>query len=187
MKKLRRKEGITLIALVVTIVVLIILAGISIHLVLGDNGIVEKTKLGKENMEKAQQEEKDDLLEVSNEMDFYIASSSREPRKATVLYEGELTGGDVTFLNGHSVDEFDAIRFIYGMKREESSWDNLAEVEYSKTCWNFAMEHASTNPWTISMCGFNDREISLDNLSKTGFSIGTRREYSIAMIYGVNY
>ena len=39
---LNNKKGITLIALVVTVVVLIILAGVSINTVLGDNGIIKK-------------------------------------------------------------------------------------------------------------------------------------------------
>ena len=44
-KNLKNKQkGITLIALVVTIVVLLILAGISISLVLGNNGLISKTK-----------------------------------------------------------------------------------------------------------------------------------------------
>lgn len=38
------KNGITLVALVITIVVLLILAGLSINLVFGDNGIVKKAK-----------------------------------------------------------------------------------------------------------------------------------------------
>lgn len=45
--KSNRKEkenAVTLIALVVTIVVLLILAGVSINLVLGDNGIITKAK-----------------------------------------------------------------------------------------------------------------------------------------------
>ena len=37
---MRGKRGITLIALVITIIVLIILAGVSIQLLLGENGII---------------------------------------------------------------------------------------------------------------------------------------------------
>ena len=46
--KNRRQNGITLIALVVTIVVLIMLATVSINAVLGQNGIIKKTKQAKE-------------------------------------------------------------------------------------------------------------------------------------------
>ena len=40
----KKERGITLVALVVTIVVLLILAGVSISMVLGNNGIVNKAK-----------------------------------------------------------------------------------------------------------------------------------------------
>ena len=46
---LKANKGITLVALVVTIIVLIILAGVSIALVLGDNGIVQRAKEGAHN------------------------------------------------------------------------------------------------------------------------------------------
>ena len=54
---LKGQKGITLVALVVTIIVLIILAGISISLVLGDNGIVTKAKAGRTNYQTAANEE----------------------------------------------------------------------------------------------------------------------------------
>ena len=44
----KNENGITLIALIVTIVVLIILAGISIGAIVGDNGIISKSKEAKE-------------------------------------------------------------------------------------------------------------------------------------------
>ena len=47
-------KGITLIALVVTIIVLIILAGISINLILGDNGIITKAGEAQKAQEKAE-------------------------------------------------------------------------------------------------------------------------------------
>ena len=41
---MKKNKGITLVALVVTIVVLLILAGVSINSVLGENGIIIKEK-----------------------------------------------------------------------------------------------------------------------------------------------
>jgi len=63
-ENLKNKKGITLIALVVTIIVLIILAGVSISLVLGDNGIVTKAKEAKQNMQVAANEEQASLANV---------------------------------------------------------------------------------------------------------------------------
>lgn len=56
MKK-KRNSGITLIALVVTIVVLLILAAITLNLVLGNNGIIARTKDAKEKNEIAEEKE----------------------------------------------------------------------------------------------------------------------------------
>ena len=42
------EKGITLIALVVTIVVLLILAGISISMLTGENGVITQARLSKE-------------------------------------------------------------------------------------------------------------------------------------------
>ena len=46
-------KGVTLIALVITIIVLLILAGVSIATLLGENGIINKAKLAKEETEKS--------------------------------------------------------------------------------------------------------------------------------------
>lgn len=42
--KLKQKNGITLVALVVTIIILLILAGVVIGAISGDNGILKKAK-----------------------------------------------------------------------------------------------------------------------------------------------
>ena len=46
---MRKEQGITLIALVVTIVVLIILAGVSILMLTGENGIIKRAQDAREN------------------------------------------------------------------------------------------------------------------------------------------
>ena len=63
MFKTKEKSGITLIALVITIIVLLILAGVSIVMLTGNNGILTQAKLAKENTAKAAQKENEDLLE----------------------------------------------------------------------------------------------------------------------------
>ncbi len=53
-KELNNSNGITLIALVITIIVLLILAGISISMLSGDNGILQRATTAKENTERAE-------------------------------------------------------------------------------------------------------------------------------------
>ena len=55
--KTKEMKGITLIALVITIVVLMILAGVSINTVLGDDGIIKKAKEAAETTKRASAEE----------------------------------------------------------------------------------------------------------------------------------
>ena len=62
---LKNKKGITLIALVVTIVVLLILAGVSINLVLDNNGIIAKSKDAKNNAIESDEKEKVEMAYVS--------------------------------------------------------------------------------------------------------------------------
>ena len=53
----RNNDGITLIALVVTIIVLLILAGVTISTLTGDNGLIQKAGESKKTTEKAREEE----------------------------------------------------------------------------------------------------------------------------------
>ncbi len=56
-----KEKGITLVALIITIIILIILAGISLNLTLGENGLFQMALKAKENMELAQVEEQEKL------------------------------------------------------------------------------------------------------------------------------
>ena len=64
MSKYKNNKGITLVALVVTIIVLIILAGVSISLVLGQDGVVQKAKSGRDNYAEAARLENEQLANV---------------------------------------------------------------------------------------------------------------------------
>lgn len=58
---LKGQKGITLVALVITIIVLIILAGVSIALLVDQDGIINKAKNGKQNYQLAANEEADTI------------------------------------------------------------------------------------------------------------------------------
>mgnify|MGYP004469498975 CR=1 FL=1 len=57
----KKQAGITLIALVITIIVLLILAGVSIAMLTGNNGILTQAKLAKENTALAKEDEENKL------------------------------------------------------------------------------------------------------------------------------
>ena len=61
------ERGITLVALVITIVVLIILSTVTISTVLGDNGLINQAKKNKNNVLESVGEEEDDINKVTEE------------------------------------------------------------------------------------------------------------------------
>ena len=69
-KKLKNKQekGITLIALVVTIIIMLILAGISIKLAIDNNGVIENAKEAKDQYEQAQANDESGLNDLSSEL-----------------------------------------------------------------------------------------------------------------------
>lgn len=85
-----RQKGITLISLVITIIVLLILAGVSTKLIIGNNGILVKSKQAKEDYEISEYEEaigfskveakinKKDLKEVLKANDMFKESDIKD-------------------------------------------------------------------------------------------------------------
>lgn len=61
---LKGQKGITLVALVITIIVLIILAGVSIALLVDQDSIINKAKNGKQNYQIAANEEANTISDL---------------------------------------------------------------------------------------------------------------------------
>ncbi len=78
LKKGNKQSGITLVALVVTIVVLLILAGISINLILDNNGITKKAQEGKEKYANASANEQEQLDTVESDIDKVLGIDKSE-------------------------------------------------------------------------------------------------------------
>ena len=73
---MKKNKGITLVALVVTIVVLLILAGVSINLVLGDNGIITKAKEAQRKSAEASQNDLIGMNELAQQLGEKINGST---------------------------------------------------------------------------------------------------------------
>ena len=63
-QKLKQNKGITLVSLVVTIILIIILAGISIKLLFGDSGIINRAKEGQVVLDVATAQERLELVKT---------------------------------------------------------------------------------------------------------------------------
>ena len=72
---MKKNKGITLVALVVTIVVLLILAGVSINLVLGNNGIIAKAKDAQRESAEASQNDLKGMNSLIEQMESTLNGS----------------------------------------------------------------------------------------------------------------
>ena len=83
-ERMKRNNGITLISLVVTIVVLIILAGVTINLTIGENGLFRKAQFAKDEYGNAVISEEEEL----NELYAYLAKDGSLPENTEDTEEG---------------------------------------------------------------------------------------------------
>ena len=101
---LKNKKGITLVALVVTIVVLLILAGVSINLVLGNNGIIAKAKDAETKSAEASQNDLKGINGLVSEMEGALAGNNGGETQTPEITIGEVkvvtnsdgTGSEIT-------------------------------------------------------------------------------------------
>ena len=77
---MKRNKGITLIALVITIIVLLILAGVAIAMLSGENGILRKATEAKTKTEEMQKNEEESLGDMEIEMHFLTNNSKYKCR-----------------------------------------------------------------------------------------------------------
>ena len=94
-KRLNTSKGITLIALVITIIVLLILAGVAIAMLSGENGILKKAAEAKTKTEQAQTNETEHLESYED-----IINEKIDGTKTVKSYKGKIiTGNNATLID----------------------------------------------------------------------------------------
>ena len=92
---MRDTKGITLIALIITIIVLLILAGISITMLVGENGLIGKANWAKFVTEYGTVKEGKDLYEIEHTMEK--ETGKKENKK--IATTGEIQGAKLSATN----------------------------------------------------------------------------------------
>ena len=106
-EKIEANKGITLIALVITIIVLLILAGVSIAMLTGENGILTQAQNAKNRTAEAEAQEREDLDKqnelISNAIGLPETSDTKPflPQGATVTNNQLNTGVTIRDANGN--------------------------------------------------------------------------------------
>ena len=97
---LKRQKGVTLIALVITIIVLLILAGVTIAMLTGENGILSKAQKAKDSTEEAKERENAELKVVE---DYLSGQSTQVGEKVQDLISIKEDGIEDTNEDGSKV------------------------------------------------------------------------------------
>ena len=157
---LKKQKGITLVALVVTIVVLLILAGVSINLVLGDNGIVKKAQEAKRKSGEASQNDLTSMNELAKELEDVIDGTGNNDNESKFMKENTKVtypDGDVWIPEGFKIAEDSALTVQGGVVIEDKDgnqfvWVPVATIaDYKRTAYSTNIETEETDTTTNSV------------------------------------
>ena len=170
---MKKEKGITLVALVVTIIVLLILSGVTVAMLAGQNGILTQAQNAKKATEAAAQEENSALSSLE---DYMITDGSYN--KETGVNEPRLLSGmkEVMFKLPSGSDKGQAI------KQGETGFDESNWYNYKESKWaNAVTEDGSYWVW-IPRFAYKITYKNASNKSQGGtveikFLLGTTDEY----------
>ena len=144
-----KQKGITLIALVITIIVLLILAGVSIATLTGENGILTRANEAKEATEQAEQDELAMLNDLNNLMGNYVESEEgfdgevNSPKLSSGMIPVKYENGK--WLKADESNEGNSW-YKYGTGADDKRWANIVTVkENVRDSYTNAAENTEIN------------------------------------------
>ena len=126
---LSNKRGITLIALVITIIVLLILAGVTISMVVGDNGIVSKASNSATETKKAEARDSLEMAIATLETEFVSAHLS------TFLSLDPAVNGYLTIENLNAELAKYNYKIISGSFGTGNNWIEITTINSNTATW----------------------------------------------------
>ena len=166
---MKNNKGITLVVLVVTIVVLLILAGVSINLVLGNNGIIAKAQEAKTKQAEASENDLEGMSDLEDEMDKQlgtydplkkIPTKTLEEAKVDFVKEKtkvEFSDGNVIIPEGFKIADVPASKVQDGVVIEDKDrnqfvWVPVATIaDYKRTAYSTDVATEETDTATNSI------------------------------------
>ena len=197
------QRGITLIALVVTIVVLLILAGVSINAIFSENGIINKARDAQNKMDQATQNDLDELNdldkltssltdkttegEVPDELERYFLG---EDKKGTSIFElvNEDENG-VTFIGNEIIPDAETAIEFKTFEQDENNTKIL--FEYKNNYYTATADTTTGMTKTVEIKEYYGKKIFEGSLTLTDSNdvalTGTTDELSYSKKYKVVY
>ena len=151
-KKLKKgNEGITLVALVVTIVVLLILAGISLNLVLGQNGIISRAQEARDKTAQAKVNTEKAINALTDEMEAYVKGNESGSGN-----NGGNNGGTAADLSKYNIGDevaytYDTVSGGYSLTAAKSGYTSDQTVAQSSTTLKWKIINKDESKGTIDI------------------------------------
>ncbi len=143
MYQIKKEKAVTLIALVVTLVILIILAAVSINMVLGDQGIFKKAQEGANSMYDAEINTQVGFNSITVEIDKILQGENNEQpqlRQDTPNAPKQIDGMAPIKFTEPTDSQMGSV--------EETTWDDNSWYDYSQSKWaNTKSEDGSMWVW----------------------------------------
>ena len=195
MKKILKEKGVTLIALVITIIVLLILAGVSIATLTGDNGILTQATEAKEETRGGTVQEARDLWKTNQESDKLAGTSTAQTLDEllsdlkkqkqltdeeieTIKETGKVTIGSRTieFID-YIVKVGDYVNYIPDTDLEEYSVENLSEeiIGFNN---RDGIKQNKKNKWRVLNINSNGTIDIIGEVTEQGLSVGMDKAYN---------
>lgn len=129
-QKFANSRGITLIALVITIIVLLILAGVSIATLTGDNGLLSKAQEAKDATRGGEVQETVTLAAANNTGADYIGGTKQTRAEviAQLHRDGKLTDSEVATLEENDVITIGGITIDFSVLGSISNAKTLVQA-----------------------------------------------------------
>lgn len=119
-----QERGITLIALVITIVILLILATVTINIFLGEDGLIQRTQQGKELTESAQAEEQEELKGAEEYINGILSEVIPQKSEVEIAKESGTPFSDTTKITDGDKNE---LYIPKGFKITRESANNVSD------------------------------------------------------------
>ena len=126
LKQKNKERGITLIALVVTIIVLIILAGVSIGMLVGENGIITGAQRAKQETDQAQKDELSGLSSLETAIEEALGNAYNKDKGVNVP---KLTSGmtPIKFTDPTNIEKGTVVETT----NQDTEWYNYEEKKWA--------------------------------------------------------
>lgn len=132
---LKKQNGITLVALVITIIVLLILAGVTISMVVGDNGILTRSKQSKFNTLAAEVDENVKMAVADLSAEFQVLKATNSA--------GTMTEDQVKDVINKTISSSDSSYTITATNGINNTGNGTITIKYE----NSDLKASATKDW----------------------------------------